>query len=234
LSLDLIWAREPRLQARRLTSILLARGINGVVVGPRPVQPRPEILDWARFSAASVGVPVPNVQLHQAGSHHARLMQHLLATLQARGYRRPGLVLLEAQISRSDPGWVAMWTYQQQALAPRHRVPLLALPAFQPRSIARWLDRHEPDVVIGVEAGLLDVLQRTGRRVPEDIGFAHLSRPEAPDAPAGMDQRPRDIGAAAVELVAAQVFAAERGLPASPRVMLVEAQWCDGWTVRAN
>ena len=232
-SLDTIWAREPRLTARRLTAILKARGIVGVVVGPRPVQPQVDVIDWAQFPSASVGVPLPRVRLHQAGSHHARLMERMLMALKERGYRRPGLVLLEAQISRTDPGWVTTWTYHQHEASRSRRVPLLVLPTLQEKRVVQWVKRHRPDAVIAVEEEIGRILVRAGWSVPEEIGFAHLSRPERPDAPAGMDQRPTAIGAAAVDLVANQIFSGERGLAETPRVLLIEGEWREGWSVRS-
>ncbi len=231
-SLDTIWACEPRLQPRRLTAILKARGIAGVVVGPRPVQPVADVIDWTKFPSASVGVPLPRVHLHQAGSHHARLMEQMLVALGERGYRRPGLVLLETQISKTDPGWVTTWVYRQQEMPAAQRVPLLVMSALQPKRIEQWVQRHRPDVVIGVEEEIGRMLAARGWRVPEEIGFAHLSRPERADAPAGMDQRPRAIGAAAVDLVANQIFSGERGLAEIPRVLLIEGEWIEGWSVR--
>ena len=231
-TLDTIWAREPKLSARRLTAVLEARGIAGVVVGPRPAAVAPDILDWSRFSSASVGVPLAALRLHQAGSHHARLMERLLAALAARAYRRPGLVLLEPQVSKTDPGWVATWVHHEWRLPTEQRVPLLVLPSLEPRAFRRWLKRHRPDVVIGVESALVGMLRDAGYNVPADIGFAHLSRPERTDAPAGMDQCPREIGAAAVELVVSQVLSNERGPAVTPRMALIEGVWREGWTTR--
>lgn len=231
-TLDTIWAREPRMHASRLTSILVARGIVGVVVGPRPVQPKPDFLNWTHFSVATVGVPLPEMQLHQAGSHHARLMAQTLDALEARSYRRPGLILLESQIPRVDPGWVSTWWHRQARLDGRRQVPLLVLPSLDEEKVTRWLRRHRPDVVIGLHEELVEIVRRLGRRVPEEIGFVHLSRPERADAPAGMDQRPRAIGAAAVDLVANQIFSGERGIATVPRVLLIEGEWIDGWSAR--
>eukprot|EP01035_Chromulina_nebulosa_P012526 gene12526-16692_t len=199
-ALDTIWACEPRMHARRHTAILQTRGIAGVVIGPRPTQPRPDLLEWSQFASASVGVPLPGVQLHQAGSHHARLLERTLVVLSAREYRRPGLVLLESQLSKTDPGWPATWHHWQAQGTARSRVPMLVLPTFDEEEVRRWMKRHRPDAVIGVEEKLAAVVQRSGRNVPEEVAFAHLSRPERADAPAGMDQRPRAIGAAAIDL----------------------------------
>lgn len=233
-SLDLIWARQPDLDAKRLTAILRARGILGVIVGPRPKQPQSEVIDWSQFASASVGVPLPGLQLHRAGSHHPRVMEGLLEALAQRGYRRPGLVLLESQCSKTDPGWLTTWCFHQQNHPSRTRVPLLRLPALDPKAVVQWAQKHEPDVVIGVEEELATILSRHGFRIPEEIGFAHLSRPERPDAPAGIDQRPRAVGAAAVDLVVGQIFSDERGAPDAPHSLLIEGEWKDGWSLRAG
>ncbi|MBL9206637.1 MAG: LacI family DNA-binding transcriptional regulator [Opitutaceae bacterium] len=230
--LDTIWAREPRMHAKRLSAILDARGIVGVVVGPRPAQPRPDLLDWERFSTACVGVPLPEVKLHQAGSHHARLLARALTVLEERRYRRVGLVLLDSQVSKTEPGWVATWCHRQEQTESRFRVPLLVMPALDSERIARWLRRFRPDAIIGLHDELADIVRECGLRVPEEVGFAHLSRADRPDAPAGMDQRPRVIGAAAVDLVTNQIFSGERGVAKMPHALLIEGEWIDGWSVR--
>lgn len=61
-----------RMHAPWLAAILASRGIVGVVVGPRPAQPKPDLLDLTQFSVATVGVPLPEVQLQRTGSQHAR------------------------------------------------------------------------------------------------------------------------------------------------------------------
>jgi hypothetical protein len=194
-----------------------------VIVGPRPGVVPPDFLNWSPFASASVGVPLPDIRLNQAASHHARGMERLLAALQQRGFRRPGLALLEAQVSRTDPGWVATWVHDQTRRASSERVPMLVSPTWRDDEIATW-------VVIGVDGALIEALQRGGWRLPDDIGFAHLSRPDLADAPAGIDQHPRAVGAAAVDLVADQLFSGERGLIETPRVLLIEPDWRDGWT----
>ena len=230
-SLDLIWARQRGLNATRLTAMLQARGITGVVIGPRPGVVLPDFLNWSQFASASVGVPLPDIRVNQAASHHARGMERMLAALQRRGFRRPGLVLLEMQVARTDHGWVATWLHDQANRPERQRVPLLVLPEWSDRKIVGWAREHRPDVVIGVDASIIPILQRGGWRLPEDMGFAQLSRPDSPDAPAGMDQHPRAVGAAAVDLVAGQLFSGERGLVETPRVLLIEPDWRDGWTI---
>lgn len=231
---ELIWAREPNLRARRLSQILKSRNITGVIVGPRPVPIAPELVDWSQLAAAVVGMPFAGLRLHRAGSHHLRNMEQALAALTARGYRRPGLALLPTQAHTADRGWLAAWEFFQQSLPPRRRVPLLTLKAPAEKAFAHWWRRHRPDVVIGLEDECIGWLERLGRRVPQDVGYARLSRPLDPGSPAGVHQFPLAIGAAAVDLVANQILSQERGLPATPRTLLIEGAWLDGWTMRAG
>lgn len=230
--LELFWTRQPHLHSRRLTEILRSRGIVGVVVGPRPQQ-TPEVpLDWTHFSSAVVGVPLPGRPLHRAGSNQANNMETMLRALQARGYRRPGFVLQGPQVESSEHGWEAEWSYHQGRLKASQRVPYLGLKPRSQRTFARWFSRHRPDVVISLVDEFRPWLEQLGRRVPDDVGVACLARPAGPDGPAGVHQFPDAIGASAIDLVANQIFAHERGLPATPRSLLIDGQWRDGWTVR--
>jgi len=233
-SVEPFWTRERGLNSKRLTHILVTRGIAGVIVGPRPVPPRIDILDWSKFAVASVGLPLPpELPFHQASSHHARLMEQLLAALRHRHYRRPGLVLVGAQMSKTDPGWPATWVYRQQELPADRRVPLFSPAGLEAESFARWYRRYRPDVIIGLQE-VLDFAVRFGLRIPEQVAFAHLSRPAGPDGPAGMDQQGHKIGAGALDLVASQILSGERGIPETPRLLLTMARWVDGNTANAG
>lgn len=230
--LETHWARQPHLTPRRLTDILQARGIAGVIVGPRPTPLAGDFLDWTHFSAAVVGMPVPSLALHRAGSFHAQNMELILAALTARDYRRPGLALLQVQAHTTDHGWLAAWALHAQSLPAARRVPLLVLPALDEKPFATWWRRHRPDVVIGLEDDFVAWLRRLDQRVPDDVGFARLSRAFAGRAPAGLHQFPDEIGAASVDLVTTQIFTGAQGIPANPRTLLIEGEWRDGWTAR--
>jgi len=232
-SFEPIWAAEPGLNDRRLTAILRCRNVAGVIVGPRLVQPVHPIIDWSHFSISSVGRPLPGMVLHQAASHYLRTMQRLITALTDRGYRRIGLALSRERVPPTDHGWLAGFSLYQQTIAPSDRVPLFIAEDYDPRALRRWIDAEKPDVVIGQRVDVVDLLlPKLGLRIPEEIGYVLLSRPQEPGAPAGMDQLPRLIGAAATDLVANQMACGERGAPRNARFVLVEGEWVEGPTVR--
>lgn len=50
---------------------------------------------------------------------------------------------------------------------------------------------------------------------------------------AGIDENPREVGAAAVDYVAGMIHRNERGVPLLPQRVLIDGTWVDGGTVRA-
>jgi LacI family transcriptional regulator len=232
-SFEPIWAGEPGLNARRLTTILRSRGVAGVIVGPRPTPPEKPILEWDSFSIASVGRPLPGMVLHQAASHYLRTIERLIHELTARGYERIGMALTRERVPPTDHGWLAGFILYQQTISAARRVPMFVAESIDAPAFSEWIRREKPDVVIGQRADIVEQLMPLiGMRIPEEIGYALLSRPHEQNAPAGMDQLPRLIGAAATDLVVNQMSCGERGAPRNPRFVLVEGEWVDGKTVR--
>jgi LacI family transcriptional regulator len=68
-----------------------------------------------------------------------------------------------------------------------------------------------------------------GIRIPEDLGVAPLERYPGY---AGLDQKPEKVGAAAIDLIVGLIQRNETGLPADPKVVMVEGSWVEGPSVR--
>lgn len=230
--LDWIAGYGTGLSARRLTQILQSRSIVGVLVAPLPGVPETLPLDWSSFAAATFGYTISHPPLHRACNHHPRIIRRALAEAYSRGYRRPGLAISEVDNLRVDEGWTAGYLSHQLHLPVPDRVPVLLFKHSDHAITARWLDQHQPDVVLAHSLAELEAIRRTGRRVPEDIGFIHIDLTEGMIGCAGMRQNHQVVGAAAVDLVIAQIHRGERGIPAAPKLVLVDGDWIEGPTVR--
>lgn len=229
--LEVFWGDEPGLDAQRLTQILRARGIVGVIVGPAPGLPAAPALSWAHFAAVKIGVPFPDLPLPSTVSNHYRSMLRVIDELRRLGYRRLGLVLQAHQVAKTSGMWLAPLALHQQHIRPSDRVAPLVLKEWRERDFAAWVRSHRPEVVIGLRVELMEWLRRAGRRVPEDVGFVHLDRCTEPGDFAGMDQRPREVGAAAFDLLSQRLLANERNVPELPKHLLVDSVWIPGPTV---
>jgi LacI family transcriptional regulator len=60
-----------------------------------------------------------------------------------------------------------------------------------------------------------------------------LNRPMG-SALSGVEENQEMVGAAAIDLVATQIMSNSHGLPAHPKLILIEGTWVDGETMRFN
>ncbi len=232
-ALDDFWLAEPGMTAGRMTRILLARGIRGLVLQSLP-HPRGRIaLGWRHFAAVTKGVTIARPALHRVISAHYDDVRLVAAELARRGYRRPGLVLGTELNDRVDCAWLAGLHVHQRALPRGDRVPPLILGARQgERVFAHWFARHRPDAVLFSDQPVPRWVAALGRRVPAEVGLVHLDwSPEL--APlAGLDSDPEAIGRAAIDLLVGQLHAQEYGVPRHEKIITIKGQWRDGTTVR--
>ena len=95
-----------------------------------------------------------------------------------------------------------------------------------------WLDRHQPDCVLGVGKDIPQQLQSLGYHSPQTGGYAHLGWHSSYQGFAGMNPKWNSAGKVAVNLVVDQLTRNEHGVPADPLWVLVEGEWVDGQSVR--
>lgn len=228
------WLREAEMTPARAAQILAARGIEGLIIAPLPVPGGALELDWARFSAVTIGYSLASPALHMVCPNQYRCMKLALDRLLARAYRRIGLVMLRASDDRVDHNWLAGYLVAQQQLAARDRLPPLLPERWDEAAFAAWLRKHRPDAIVSKCAEALPALRRLGYRPPHDIGAALLTRVKPSRDVSGVNEAPLEVGAAAVDYLAGMLHRNERGVPAVPRRLLIEGVWVEGTTVRAE
>ncbi|MEI6232838.1 MAG: LacI family DNA-binding transcriptional regulator [Planctomycetota bacterium] len=230
---EVFWLREPGMNSRRMSQILRARGIRGLILQSLPKAPGRLSLEWQHFAAVAKGLTIAQPRLHRVVSSHfedMRLVSHHLKRL---GYRRPGLVLDAAMDMRVDRAWLAAYLLQQRDTAERDRVPALILTSRQAATaFSAWLAHHRPDVILFTGLPVLDWVKRLALRVPKDVGLVHLDWSEEVGPLAGIDTCPEVIGEAAVDLLVGQLHAHEYGIPAREKIVAVHGRWIKGASLR--
>ena len=228
------WAGEPGLGGGRLTQILQARGIRGLVVAPLPRPGMTLALDWRGFTAVALGYSLSEPRLHVVMNHQFRNMQQLVVCLHERGYRRIGLALPEGSDRRIGHSYLGGY------LAAVRSLSCAELPVFENKTFSvvlmrRWFLRAKPDVIVVSQEWLQaveDWLAGEKLRIPRDVGLAVPCLPFGERRLAGMDEDPPAIGALAAETVVSHLHRNESGLPSRPLSILVDAVWSPGRTVR--
>lgn len=213
----------------RFARMLRARGIRGLLVPPHHGARN----DWEGFDLSGLAVVrighSVRLPAHAAACDQTEAGRLGFACIHARGYRRVGFV--------THPGAEFSSRFQAGFLFARENTPgaavlptLLLEEADTEADRARlrlWLERHRPDAIFTTHGGLRRMLHEVGVRVPGDVALAATSVLDG-NADAGIDQRPEEIGRAAVELLDGLVSRGGAGAPGIPRMTTVQPGWRDG------
>ncbi|MDR1281394.1 MAG: LacI family transcriptional regulator [Opitutaceae bacterium] len=230
--LDEFWLHETGMNEHRMSDILLARGIRGVLVAPLFEPGKIADLGWERLAAVACGsYSLVNPNLHRACTHHAHAVKMAWEGLTRCGYRRIGLVIADHHNRRTGGQWLASLLLQQHSLPPgspdRIEPFVAADDDYNAAGVLRWYRRARPDVVLSF-GPTREWLMEGGVRVPEQCGFARVDQMES--GVAHVDEHRPAVGAAAFDLVVEQLNNHQFGLPAQPKTVLIECNWHDGPT----
>jgi len=233
-NLDEFWLGDLKLSPQRLGSVLFQRNVPGLIVAPLPAPQGELALDWSRFASVAIGYSLSQPRLHRVTTNRFQAMRLAVGRLLERGYTRLGLAMHENQDARVNHQWGAAFVWEQQQLPLRDRtVPFIVEEQeWNFNRFRLWYDQNGPEVVLGYDPTIVQWLKRIGRQVPDNTGFVHLWNPDRTGTFAGIYHDPPAIGAAAVDFLVGMIQRNERGLPAAPQTLLLEATWLNGATLR--
>lgn len=225
------WLYEPGRTPRRLAQMLIARGIRGLVVGSTGRRGSVVEFPWAKFAAVTVGYSVERPALHRVVTHHYRNTRLALRKATEAGHTRVGLLVDRASEATMENLHLAAFLAYQEEIPAEDRVPVLWCEGGGRREALRaWCVAHRPQVILSTGAGRRE-LEEAGLRVPQDVALTKLLLWDAADGVSGVRPGYDRLGAAAINLLAGQLQHDDYGVPADPKVVLVEGLWCDGGEV---
>ena len=220
------------MNARRLSGILKARGIAGVIFSGCESRTDVRIeMDWSAHATAIIGNAGWEPELHRAAYHHFLNMRRALLELAARGYRRPAAWLELMVNERAHRAW-------EGAFLAFHPNPDKARSFMQTfgevdlRGTARWLKACRPDAIILTKAAFAESIRPLLAGIRPAPGLVVLDLTGATLPLAGIDPGVRFVAANAVDLVTEQLYRNERGLSAAPKKLLFEGRWREGKSLR--
>lgn len=219
---------------RRMSQILKSRGIIGVVIAPLSEgKGRSDVeLDWDDFALATIEHTLLEPRLHTVCNDEFSTIGRLVQRLLDAGFQRIGIAMPAQMDDHANHHWLAGYQTFQALTAARYRVPHLITDAWSPRTLLRWYERWRPEAVIGIGSDVVRWLREAGLKVPGDVSCTTLYWQEQRAYLSGFYQNHELMAAGAVDLVVGQLNLNERGIPASHKTTLVQAEWKDGATLR--
>jgi len=237
----------------RLDQVLKARGIRGVLVGPRWFDESEIALDWSAYSSVLMGETTYGAGIYRVCNHHPQSTELALTSMARLGYKRIGLELMTNYehvrhfdfLSGVAPaertvGQTARFFVRVQ---PRRAVPGLESVPPEKRDefsrqhdnlhilpkLAKWIRRERLDALVSLHGYDIDLLRSIKTESGQALGYARLDAPHDSGC-AGVNQHPHDVGSTAMDLLRGLLHAGERGGVPRPRIVLVEGEWMDGPT----
>jgi len=239
-SLEQFWVNDTQMPGEKVSKILNARGITGVLIAPLPPHLFRLNLAWEKLASASIGETLREPLLHHACNDTYRTMRYLVQNLQRLGYTRIGLFLTKECDQRVGGTWRAGYLTQQDiTYEPQNRLPIGWAPELwgqeMPESrkvFIKWLEENRPDVVVSIHDRPLQWLREMGLQVPKDIGFAKLHVwPHEQGRVAGMLQNSNIIAWNAIDLIIGQHHRNEVGIPIEAKCVAIQGRWAEGASV---
>jgi LacI family transcriptional regulator len=225
------WMHNPGMTPERMTGILKARNIQGLLMPPQPHAHMISPMEYENFSAVAFGYSIQPPILNVVTNHHFHSMNLIISNLLERGYRRIGLNVWKDWDEKVENAWVgglklAHWKHP-------HLVPIPPCgEKMDGENLAQWLKKHKPDVVVSHDE-IANDLRAMGYSIPRDIGFASLDKRDPTDKEiSGLNENSFYIGQKAVDVLVGLLHRCERGIPAIPTRLLVESTWENGKTLR--
>jgi DNA-binding LacI/PurR family transcriptional regulator len=213
----------------RLSEILLARGVQGILVAPL-LQPETRIeMRWERFSSVAFGFSLVQPRLHMISSTQYRIAKGAALKMQGLGYQRIGFFCSKTFDERTDQNFSAGFHSASLHVPQSRRIPPLQLSekASPSKTSQMLITRWRIDAVL-CGSGMHQPLTAAGYKIPDDIAVALLGCLDNSPRFAGMDENGFITGAAAVDFLVAMIHRGERGVPAVPYELLIEGSWVDG------
>ena len=244
--LEHFWLAEPGMTPQRLSHILYSRGISGILLPPQHISAQHISfkhlnLDWDKFCAVTFGYSLTRPRLHMTTTNHYRSMGMVMRQLRSLGYRRIGLMLLSIHDARVVHNYYAAYLMGMLRVPAELQIPPFFMAEFSPKAEAEklaWFRTHRPEVIITSNgSGLDEIFRSEGLRCPENIGLVSLGtserRPHKTDRiVSGTDENTETVGVAAMDLLVTLMHRNERGVPTTPRTVLIDSKWVPGTTVR--
>lgn len=229
---EIMWMGTRGAQSAHIARVLAARGIRGSILAPMAIDHHTLELSWNTHTTVAVGYSFAQVALHRAVHHNMSAAYACYSSLRRLGYERIGFAMHETDDARVHHFWMSGYLGSQRIYGGEKLTPCLYPDFDDARTFLAWYRRARPDAVIGIWKHLpLVWLREAGVDVPRETAFASLDIGDARAGEvAGILQDNRNVGMAAMDVLAGQLFRNEIGVPAVPKLTMIEGVWLDGAT----
>lgn len=221
---ETFWAKNKEITGKRLTQILLSRGIRGLIIAPTNTTSTKINLDWTQFASIAITYSFRHPYINRIVNHQNHSLQVAFKKLREQGFERIGLAMRKIHDERTEFNYHAAFTAVQSEIDASAHVPMHQVESIEKSSFQKWLRKYKPDAIIINDLETLALIHTLKIKIPQSLAVVSLNRLMFPELP-GINQNYTAIGKKAVDIVIAQLHRNELGFPESPTTTLIEGKW---------
>lgn len=221
---------EYRGNVKRLSDVLVNRGIRGLIVSPPVGITELDEFDWSSFTAITMGYRLRSPRLCRVVCDQVATIRTVLEKLSARGYTRPLLTHRRGRDLHVNMRWSIAFEGYAHLFPSFERMFIYSGKADE--AFVEYVRKHEIDSVIGLSYDFAQALETAGVSFPDDMGFALLDKYDGPDGVSSVDQQPYLLGQMAARQLSGFLDRNEMGLFDHPFTSAISPSWCEGNTLR--
>ena len=221
----------------RLNNILIARNIQGLILGPLPEAHGRFQLDWERFATVVIEYSFTNPAFDRVVTDSYSSMNLAISECRKRGYTRIGLLLAQIVDERNEGLLCAAYALQKERDPEMAPLTPLILSGFDEKQCESWFRAQKPQVLITSNIMMRELeafFKRRSLHVPRKLGLVNLNTFPDHQPYSGICQNSPAIGAAAARIVIEKMNHNEYGIPESRVTILTEPLWVNGRTLQAS
>lgn len=228
--LEMFWIGEKRMSGKRASSILKARNILGIIVGPMPEITDQMDLDWESFNSLRIGYSLSDSRITNVISDQFANTQIAFERLMNDGFTRIGFACpryLDNRVSNKFSGaYMSMvHRYFGDSLIPMF---LDDNADGDTGAFLAWYEKYRPEVIMaGGRSVYYRALLEAGIKVPETVQFVSLHCEYMRSPVAGISQNGKAVGTVAVDHLVGMIQRLKVGLESQPKTTTILGRWVE-------
>ncbi|WP_052361173.1 LacI family DNA-binding transcriptional regulator [Geminisphaera colitermitum] len=220
---------EPGMTPARMSGLLEARGIRGLLVAGFP-QPDAQLpLAWENFAAVTFDYSLTAPLLHRATTDYYREMLDVLHRLAGERCLRIGLNIKIGDDAKVWSLWRSAYLLFSDTLPRARRIPVNASDDGT-SNLDTWVKKHRPDAIISAGGDFPQDWEKVYRRPPPDgIRYVNMNIRHADSRSRGIDKISWEVGRVACNHLVSLLQHNETGLPEHPQIIAIEGRWVENY-----
>lgn len=229
-TLELFLLGPAQLSPARLSQVLLARGITGILLGALSPSLRSLNIDWSRFCVVGIESAHVEPRVDNVSTNYCQAARLAVRRLVEHGRRNVGFVVAQDLGAEIDGQLRAGYLVESREIGTAARVApfwRMATEEADGESLQQWIRTNALDAVVGVGIRISSLVAGIDPELARGVTWASIDilRDQTETSYSCAPALHRQLGRYAVGMLATRIQVNLRGIPPNPGITLFPVEW---------